>query len=70
MNDRNNSIAASWMSRRSPPPTSPAIIKPIVQQPVDRPSRRHSAITGKFPNWQSYKSWVDKARGSWDEKKK
>jgi hypothetical protein len=69
MNDRNNFIAPNWMSRRTPPPTSPALIKPIVPLPVDRPSGRHSAIRGKFSNWQSYKNWVDKARGSWDEKK-
>jgi len=36
---------------------------------ADRPVGRHAAIRTKLPDWSSYRSWVDKARGSWDEKK-
>jgi hypothetical protein len=61
MNDRNNSIAYSWMSRRSPPPG-----KPFVPLPVDKPVGRHSVT---LPDWHSHKSWVDKVRGSLEEKK-
>jgi hypothetical protein len=70
MNDRNNFIVSSWMSRRSPPPPiAPDIIKPIGTVPADRPVGRHSVIRTQLPNWHSYRSWVDKVRGSWDEKK-
>ena len=30
---------------------------------------RHAAITNNLYNWHSYKSWAEKIRGSWDEKK-
>jgi hypothetical protein len=64
MNDRNNSIAYSWMSRRSPPSG-----KPFVLLPVDKPVGRHSVIRTTLPDWHSHKSWVDKVRGSLEEKK-
>jgi hypothetical protein len=30
---------------------------------------RHAAITNSLYNWHSYKSWAEKARGNFDEKK-
>jgi hypothetical protein len=30
---------------------------------------RHAAITTNLYNWNSYKNWADKVRGSWDEEK-
>jgi hypothetical protein len=69
MNDLNDIIRSSAIARRSPPPASPVIIKPIAPTPADKPVGRHAAIRSKLPNWHSYKSWVDKARGSWEEKK-
>jgi len=30
---------------------------------------RHAAITNDLYSWHSYKSWADKVRGSWNEKK-
>ena len=30
---------------------------------------RHSAITTNLYNWHSYKSWADKVKGSWEDKK-
>lgn len=30
---------------------------------------RHAAMTNNFNNWHSYKSWADKIRGTWEEKK-
>ena len=30
---------------------------------------RHSAITNNLYNFHSYKSWADKVRGSWEDKK-
>jgi hypothetical protein len=30
---------------------------------------RHAAITNSLYSWHSYKSWADKIRGTWDEKK-
>lgn len=67
MNDLNSIVGYSGMGRRSPPPTS-AMIKPIVPLPADKPVGRHSVIRTQLPNWQSYRSWVDKVRGNWKEK--
>lgn len=30
---------------------------------------RHAAITTDLYSWHSYKSWADRMRGNWDEKK-
>ncbi|MDE2304849.1 MAG: hypothetical protein KGL34_04770 [Gammaproteobacteria bacterium] len=30
---------------------------------------RHAAITNDLYSWHSYKSWADRMRGTWDEKK-
>jgi hypothetical protein len=30
---------------------------------------RHAAITNNLYNWNSYKNWAEKIRGSWEEKK-
>jgi hypothetical protein len=36
---------------------------------VAKTGGRHSAITNSLYNWHSYKSWAEKARGNFDEKK-
>ncbi len=35
----------------------------------ERVGGRHGAITTSLYSWHSYKSWADKVRGSWDDKK-
>lgn len=30
---------------------------------------RHAAITNALYNWNSYKTWAEKIRGSWDDNK-
>jgi len=30
---------------------------------------RHAAITNRFNNWRSYKSWAEKIRDTWEEPK-
>jgi hypothetical protein len=30
---------------------------------------RHAAITNNLYNWNSYKNWAEKIRGSWEDKK-
>jgi hypothetical protein len=30
---------------------------------------RHSAITNSLYSWHSYKTWAEKMRGAWDDKK-
>jgi hypothetical protein len=57
MNDRNKSIASSWMSRRS----TPAAAAPAPQAAY-RPVGGHAVIWAKLPNWHSYGNWVDKCR--------
>jgi hypothetical protein len=51
-------------------------VEPGVAKPGSAPPRqasktggRHAAITTNLYNWHSYKSWADKVRGSWEEKK-
>jgi len=36
---------------------------------AERIRNRHAAITNNFNNWRSYKSWAEKIRGTWEEKK-
>jgi hypothetical protein len=36
---------------------------------VDKTSGRHAAITNNLNDWSSYKNWVEKMRGTWDERK-
>jgi hypothetical protein len=45
------------------PSAAPAV------QDVYKTGGRHSAITNNLYNWHSYKSWADKMRGTWEEKK-
>jgi hypothetical protein len=34
-----------------------------------KPGGRHAAITNSLYSWHSYKSWADKVRGTWEDKK-
>ena len=36
---------------------------------AERIRGRHAAITNNFNTWRSYKSWSEKIRGTWEEKK-
>ena len=40
-----------------------------VPKNADKTSGRHAAITNNLNNWRSYKSWVEKIRGTWNERK-
>ena len=40
-----------------------------VPKNAERIRGRHAAITNNFNNWRSYKSWAEKIRGTWEEKK-
>jgi hypothetical protein len=39
------------------------------ERPAQKTGGRHAAITNSLYNWHSYKSWADKAKGNFDEKK-
>jgi hypothetical protein len=63
---------------RRAPNTVPTGGKPVTPAPSadydllkrsDRTGGRHSAITTNLYSWHSYKSWAEKIRGSWEEKK-
>ena len=45
--------------------------KPAAAVPknTDKTSGRHAAITKNLNNWGNYKNWVEKHRGTWQEKK-
>jgi len=36
---------------------------------IQKTGGRHSAITRNLYSWNSYKSWADKVRGTWDDEK-
>jgi hypothetical protein len=40
-----------------------------VPKNAERIRGRHSAITNNFNNWRSYKSWAERIRSTWEEKK-
>jgi len=73
MTNRKNQSRYQGVDRRAPradaltPPGSPAgyvnLLKP------EKIGGRHGAITTSLYSWHSYKSWAEKMRGSWDEKK-
>jgi len=46
-------------------------VKPAdpVPKNADKTNGRHAAITNNLNNWSSYKSWLQRIRGTWDERK-
>lgn len=69
MSDVKNQIRYSGVDRRAPH-AEPGMIKPgAAPRDPYKTGGRHGAITNNLYNWHSYKSWTDKIRGSWEEKK-
>jgi len=68
MGERNNIIESNGTGRRLPPSRLPDVTKPIAPLPADKRAHRHAAIT-KLPNLNSYKSWVEQIRKSWEERR-
>jgi hypothetical protein len=46
-----------------------ARLKMDVPKNAERIRGRHAAITNNFNSWRSYKAWMEKIRGTWEEKK-
>jgi hypothetical protein len=65
MSDSKNPTRYSGIDRRAPR-AEPGAAKP---RDAYKTGGRHAAITNHLYNWHSYKSWAEKIRGSWDEKK-
>jgi hypothetical protein len=57
--------------RRRAPRVETGALKPASAMPknADKTSGRHAAITNNLNDWSSYKNWVEKMRGTWDERK-
>lgn len=53
---------------RRAPRVEPGAVKPGPRD-AHKPGGRHAAITNHLYSWHSYKSWADKVRGSWEDKK-
>ena len=73
MNDAKSLTRYTGVDRRAPR-AEPGVAKPGTPVPREvyrtgGPGGRHAAITNSLYNWHSYKSWADKIRGSWEEKK-
>ncbi len=70
MNDIKSPIRYTGVDRRAPR-VEPGLAKAGVAVPreVYKTGGRHAAITNSLYNWHSYKSWAEKVRGTWDEKK-
>ncbi|HME37823.1 MAG TPA: hypothetical protein VKG63_02585 [Steroidobacteraceae bacterium] len=55
---------------RRAPRTEPGVLKPpVAPREIYKTGGRHAAITNNLYNWNSYKNWAEKIRGSWEEKK-
>ena len=70
MSDIKSPIRYTGVDRRAPR-ADPSLTKAGVAVPRDvyKTGGRHAAITNNLYNWHSYKTWAEKARGAWDEKK-
>jgi hypothetical protein len=70
MNDSKNPTRYTGIDRRGPRAEA-GVVKPgaAVPREVYKTGGRHAAITNHLYNWHSYKSWADKVRGSWEDKK-
>jgi hypothetical protein len=55
---------------QSPARLETGAVKPAATVPknAERIHGRHAAITNNFNNWRSYKEWVERIRGTWEEK--
>ena len=70
MSDPKTPTRLAEVDRRAPR-VGAAPVKPATTVPknADKTSGRHAAITNNLNNWSSYKSWVEKIRGTWEERK-
>jgi hypothetical protein len=70
MSDSKNPTRYTGIDRRTPR-VNPGVVKPEAAVPREayKTGGRHAAITNNLYNWHSYKSWADKVRGSWEDKK-
>lgn len=69
MNDSKNHSRYTGVDRRTPR-QEPGVLKPgAAPRDVFKTGGRHAAITTNLYNWNSYKNWADKIRGSWEDKK-
>jgi hypothetical protein len=70
MSDSKTPIRLVEVGRRAPR-VGTGTVKPaaVVPKNADKTSGRHAAITNNLNNWSSYKSWVEKIRGTWVERK-
>lgn len=71
MSETKNLTRYTGIDRRAPRAESGAKSDGAAQgvRTTGGPGGRHAAITNSLYNWHSYKSWADKVRGSWEEKK-
>lgn len=69
MSDVKNPTRYSGVDRRTAR-VEPGVLKAgVAPRELHKTGGRHSAITNNLYNWHSYKSWAEKIRGSWEEKK-
>ena len=70
LSDLNNVTRYTGVDRRAPR-TEPSVVKPgpAIPRQGNKASGRHSAITTNLHDWRSYKNWVEKVRGCWEDKK-
>ncbi len=56
---------------RRAPRVGTGTVKPAATVPKNahKTSGRHAAITDNLNEWSSYKRWVEKIRGTWEERK-
>jgi hypothetical protein len=70
MSDSKSPTRYTGVDRRAPR-AAPSAGKPGAAVPREtlKTGGRHAAITTDLYNWNSYKNWAEKVRGSWEDKK-
>ena len=70
MNDRKQPIRHTPMDHgaRTSVPSEPA--KTLEAPAESKPAGRHPATHTDLYSYRGYKTWIEKVRGTWDEKKK
>jgi hypothetical protein len=69
MTDIKNQVRYTGVDRRAPRGDAAAATGGVTPRETFKTGGRHAAITNSLYNWHSYKSWADKVRVTWEDKK-
>jgi len=70
MNDRKQPIRDTPVDHSAPTGTRSVPAKTPGAPTDSKPAGRHPAINTDLYSYRGYKTWIEKVRSTWDEKKK